>query len=109
MGWGGGYTFADFSVPVLMLSGAGFIDANSISPLDKMQANYEALPDGVPCAMARRKGKDHDKMGGEGDPYMTAWFCHWLLGDTEAAKAFCGTGAEMLQNERWIDAQIKNM
>ena len=108
MGWDT-CTFADFRVPVLMLAGCGKADATAISPLSDMQSNYALMPEGVPCAMGRRVGKDHDKMGGEGDPYMTAWFCHWLLGDTVAARAFCGPDAELLHNERWVDTEIKNM
>lgn len=57
---------------------------------------------------ARRSGKDHEQMGGEGDPYMTAWFEYWLKNDHEAGKAFIGEEAELLHNDRWQDVRIKN-
>ena len=47
-------------------------------------------------------------MGGEGDPYMTAWFEYWLKNDQEAGKVFLGEDAELLKNDRWQDVRIKN-
>jgi hypothetical protein len=39
------------------------------------------------------------------DGYMTAWMLYQLKGDTEAAKAFEGNGAEILSNSNWQDIE----
>ena len=109
MGWGD-IDYNQVHTPMLHLIGDGFFDRNTICPPDTLTMIYDQLlPSDLPAATGRRIGKDHDKIAGEGDPYMTAWFCHWLLGDPEAAKAFCGPHPELLHNERWKKAQVKNM
>ena len=105
----GDYSFADFRAPVLCFAGTGDWDSKIISPLEVFTKNVEEIPDGVPVAAARRSGKDQEQMGGEGDPYMTAWFEYWLKGDEEAAKAFIGEDAEILRNDRWQDVRIRNL
>lgn len=109
MGWGD-MDYSQLHTPMLHLIGDGFFDRNTICPPDTLAMIFDhLLPSDLPAATGRRIGKDHDKIAGEGDPYMTAWFCHWLLDDPEAAKAFCGPDAELLHNERWKNAQAKNM
>ena len=104
----GEYRFADFKAPVLAFAGTGEWDSKIISPFEVFTKNYDEIPEGVPAVQARRTGKDHEQMGGEGDPYMTAWFEYWLKGDNDAGKAFIGEDAELLHNDRWQDARIKN-
>lgn len=109
MGWGD-INYSQLHTPMLHLIGNGFIDRKTICPPDTLSMIFDQLlPSDLPAATGRRINKDHDKIAGEGDPYMTAWFCHWLLGDPEAAKAFCGPNAELLHNERWNQTQVRNM
>ncbi len=106
------YDTAELGIPLLMMSGTGFADSNEynpISPLSSMIENYEHLPEGIPCAMGRRIDADHTDMMVVADGYLTAWFCCFLKGDTEAMKAFSGESPEMLSNTtNWQDVQIKN-
>ena len=106
------YDTSELKIPLLMMSGTGFADSNEfnpISPLSSMEINYDNMPDEIPCAMGRRIDADHTDMMVVGDGYLTAWFCCFLKGDTEALKAFGGESAEMLNNTtNWQDVRIKN-
>lgn len=104
----GEYHFADFKAPVLTFAGTGDWDSKIIAPFEVFTQTFDEIPEGVPAVQARRSGKDHEQMGGEGDPYMTAWFEYWLKNDHEAGKAFIGEEAELLHNDRWQDVRIKN-
>ena len=104
----GEYHFADFKAPVLTFAGTGEWDSKIIAPAEVFTQTFDEIPGGIPAVQARRSGKDHEQMGGEGDPYMTAWFEYWLKNDQEAGKAFIGEEAELLHNDRWQDVRIKN-
>ena len=105
----GEYHFADFKAPVLTFAGTGDWDSKIIAPFEVFTQTFDEIPEGVPAVQARRSGKDHEQMGGEGDPYMTAWFEYWLKNDQEAGKVFIGEEAELLHNDRWQDVKIKSM
>lgn len=104
----GEYHFADFKAPVLTFAGTGDWDSKIIAPFEVFTQTFDEIHEGVPAVQARRSGKDHEQMGGEGDPYMTAWFEYWLKNDQEAGKVFIGEDAELLHNNRWQDVRIKN-
>ena len=53
--------------------------------------------------MARRTGAAHERTLYKATGYVTAWFMWQLLGDKEAAKAFVGEDAEILNNELYQD------
>ena len=40
---------------------------------------------------------------------VTAWFMYWLQGDTAAGKAFIGSQAELLTNNRWQDVSLRHL
>lgn len=105
----GEYDMADVRVPILMFLGTGWAENNVICPFEIFQQNFDRIPDGIPAVQARRTNKvDHDRMGAEGDAYMTAWFRYVLDSDKEAEKAFFGPDAEILRNgDRWQDVRIK--
>ena len=106
----GEYNMADVKVPILSFVGTAFFDSKVICPPEIFDQNYNNLPDSTPAVFARRIKKDHDKMAGEGDPYMTAWFRYWLKGDSEAVGAFKGSDAEILHNtKRWQDVKIQSL
>ncbi len=104
----GEYHFADFKAPVLTFAGTGDWDSKIIAPFEVFTQTFDEIADGIPAVQARRSGKDHEQMGGEGDPYMTAWFEYWLKNNQEAGKVFLGEDAELLHNDRWQDVRIKN-
>lgn len=102
--------FSKIGAPLLMVAGTGDWDSKIISPEEAFQANFKETADDFPVLAARHAYKDHEEMGGEGDPYMTAWFCHYLKGDSTAGKAFVGDDAEILKNtSRWINIERKNL
>ena len=53
--------------------------------------------------IARKTNVDHGDSYLQFDGYMTAWFMWQLQGDTEAAKAFVGNDAEILNNTLYQD------
>ena len=53
--------------------------------------------------MLRRNNADHGDMLYFVDGYMTAWFMWQLQNDEEAAKAFVGDNAEILNNTLYQD------
>lgn len=102
--------FSKITAPLLMLAGTGNWDSNIISPEAAFQANFDETTGAFPVLAARNTKKDHEEMGGEGDPYMTAWFSYFLQGDSAAGKAFMGANAEILKNsERWSDIKRKKL
>ena len=105
----GEYDMADVRVPILMFLGTGWAENKIICPFEIFQQNFDRIPMGIPAVQARRTQKiDHDRMGAEGDAYMTAWFRYVLCSDKEAEKAFFGPDAEILNNgDRWQDVRAK--
>lgn len=107
--WGAS-DFSKISAPLLMVAGTGDWDSKIISPEEAFQANFDETTGDFPVVAARHTSKDHEEMGGEGDPYMTAWFCYFLKGDSVAGKAFIGDDAEILKNtNRWKNIKRKRL
>jgi len=88
------------TVPTLLLAA----DANDVISPEGTQKVYDAMT--VPKAMALRTGMDHGKMLYSADGYVTAWFLWYLQADEEAAKAFSGDSAELLENSLYASQQI---
>ena len=102
--------FSKISAPLLMVAGTGDWDSKVISPEEAFQANFDEATGNFPVVAARHTSKDHEEMGGEGDPYMTAWFCYYLKGDSSAGNAFVGDDAEILRNtNRWKNIKRKRI
>lgn len=102
--------FSKINAPLLMLAGTGNWDSKIISPEEAFQANFDETTGDFPVLAARHTHEDHEDMGGEGDAYMTAWFCYFLKGDSTAGKAFTGDDAEILKNtERWNNIKRKGL
>jgi hypothetical protein len=107
--WGAS-DFSKICAPLLMVAGTGDWDSKIISPEEAFQANFDETTGDFPVVAARHTSKDHEEMGGEGDPYMTAWFCYFLKGDSAAGKAFIGDDAEILKNtNRWKNIKRKSL
>lgn len=88
------------TVPTLLLAA----DANDVISPEGTQKVYDAMT--FPKAMALRTGMDHGKMLYSADGYVTAWFLWYLQADVEAAKAFSGDSAELLENSLYASQQI---
>lgn len=96
-------------IPYLAVASDGVLDSRIIATLASLKENLSLLHGRTPAAIARRKGVDHGSMLYEGDGYMTAWFMYWLQGDTAAGKAFIGSQAELLTNNRWQDVSLRHL
>lgn len=74
-----------------------------ISQMNDIHANHPNLP--VVIGRLADHTRSHGDNLTESEPYLAAWFCYWLRGDSEAGKAFFGTQPEMSANPRWQDVQ----
>lgn len=94
------YDAAQITTPIMLISGAGGGDDWVVTgeQLDSIYSDIKA--DKI---MARRKNTDHGAVLYSADGYVTAWFMWLLKGDEEAAKAFCGENAEIVNNRMYQD------
>lgn len=100
------FSFNKISAACFMLAGTGTIDSELIIPLREMQDNYNNCNSSPFVVKARINYSDHtDYEPAKG--YMTAWFAYRLQNDPEAAKIFEGSTAEIKNNARWVDVEIK--
>lgn len=111
MGWV--YDTTKIRAPYFMTAGTGETDTGDgktegAAPLTSLMDAYIALEDDLDKIRARASGADHNDMLKRCDGYMTAWMLYELAGDKEAAKAFTGPGAEILNNSNWQDIEKNN-
>ncbi len=106
--WGEGaaYNISAIQVPCCFVTGIGAFE-DIVIPLSNLQANYDAVQEGVPAVMMRRKNSDHGEMVSKGDGYLIAWFLYTLCDDVNASKVFCGEEAEIFINTNWQDVAAK--
>lgn len=97
------YELSRVTIPTLMFAGTGKFDAQTVIPLTELENNYNAIPDGVPKVVARRKETEHGDILWRSDAYVTAWLRYYLYGDEEAGEAFFGENAELSTNRHWQD------
>ena len=113
MGWE--YDASKISIPYFMTAGTGRSDDSGVEdidqefggvcPLEALKDIYKAMSQDVTKIRARATGAEHEDMLKRPDGYMTAWMCWQLQGDPEAAKAFIGDHAEIMQNVNWQDKE----
>ncbi len=89
----------------LMIASNGAADLK-ISPLDSLMKTYNNIRNDVSKVLAIRNDCDHGEMLYYADGYVTAWFMHYLEGDTEAGKAFFGENAEINSNPLYQNVQV---
>jgi hypothetical protein len=102
------YDMSKVRVPYFAVAGTGDMDAKLIAPLSSLRSGYEAVPSGIPAAIARRNNADHEGMLIHCDGYMTAWFRFTLMDDGSASEAFKGSNPEIARNKNWRDIELKN-
>lgn len=108
VGWN--YDTSKIAVPCFMTASTGDTDTGKddtpgYAPLTSLMDAYLSMGDGSMKMYARVKGADHGDMLKKCDGYMTAWMLYQLNGDKEAAKAFEGASAEILDNANWQDVE----
>lgn len=97
------YDSSKTAIPVMILAGT----KNDVISLQGMQELYDKIS--APKIIARKSGKRHGEMLYCADGYVTAWFMWHLQGEEEAAKAFVGTEAELINNELYQDQRSSMM
>ena len=106
MGWI--YDTSKITVPYFMTASTGTSDVGEgdtagYAPLTSLMDAYISMGDDITKIRARATDCDHSDMLKKCDGYMTAWMLYQLKGDKEAAKAFEGSSAEILDNANWQD------
>lgn len=96
------YDSSEVKCPIFLLAGtSGEFETEIVIPFEEMEKQYEKIS--APKIMARRIGMTHDDMMYSAGGYVLAWFKWQLQGDEEAAKAFIGDNAEILNNPCYQD------
>lgn len=93
----------------MLIAGTGKVDQELVIPYDELVKLYEQMEQSPLKVMARRTGYDHGEMLYVGDGYVTAWLMCHLQNDQEAAQAFIGKDAELLQNSLWQDQKLNRI
>ncbi len=91
------------NVPIMLISGAGGGDDWVVTG-EQLKSIYNDIADNK--IMVRRNDTPHGEVLYSADGYVTAWFMWQLQGDQNAAKAFVGNDAEILNNSLYQDQQI---
>lgn len=97
------YDVTKIDIPIMLVSGAGGGD-DLVVTLEGLTDIYNEIPSDK--LMVRRKDTAHGLTGYAENGYVIAWFMWQLQGDEEAAKAFVGKDAEILNNEFYQNQQV---
>ena len=111
MGWI--YDTSKIQASYFMTAGTGETDTGDgknegAAPLTSLMDAYISIDGDFEKIRARAAGADHNDMLKRCDGYMTAWMLYELAGDREAAMAFTGPDAEILNNANWQDIEKNN-
>ena len=113
--YGWTYDTSKITIPYFMAAGTGDSDAGNdaedvvgVAPYTALMDSYDSMDENVPKIRGRIVGAEHSDVLKRCDGYMTAWMLYQLKGDTEAAKAFTGSDAEINGNANWQDVE-KNL
>jgi len=98
------YDATKIDIPIMLVSGAGGGD-DWVVTLEGLTDIYNDISSDK--LMLRRKNTPHGSTGHAENGYVIAWFMWQLQGDEEAAKAFVGADAEILDNSLYQDQQIQ--
>ena len=92
-----------FTIPTFIVSGTGTFDQSILND-EELNSMFEF------CSNFSVKGRikrvDHEFK--KALPYMYAWFLYTLYGNEDASKIFTGESPEFLNNNRFIEKEIKN-
>lgn len=89
-------------IPVMIAAGTGKFDSETVSPLDKMQEEYDSL---TADKVVFRSGDDvdHADMLYEANGYLIAWLDYYLKDVQENESVFYGERPEIMGNSRYQD------
>lgn len=96
------YDATKVNIPILLISGAGGGDDWVVTGEQLADIYDDICSDKI---MLRRKDTVHNEVLYTANGYVTAWFMWHLQGDEEAARAFVGENAEILNNSLYQDQQ----
>lgn len=96
------YDASKINIPVMLVSGAGGGDDWVVTG-EELSDIYNDIKSNK--IKFRRKNTPHGEVLYSEDGYVTAWFMYFLKGDQDAAKAFFGDDAEILNNELYQDIE----
>ncbi len=99
------YDPSKVTCPAFLIAGTGAMEAG-ICPLNSVVSNFRKMSNSK-NVMGRITGQDHLGILDHTTAYTTAWFRYVLCGDTYAARAFQGSGAEILTNSDWQNVYTK--
>lgn len=94
------YDASLINIPVMLISGEGGGD-DWVVTSEQLQAIYDDIHSDK--LMARRLNTVHNEVLYTANGYVTAWFMWQLQSDKEAAKAFIGENAEIMNNKMYQD------
>lgn len=94
------YDATKITVPTLLMAGAGGGDDWVVTG-EQLEEIYNDIP--AEKVMLRRTDTPHNEMLYSANGYVTAWFCHYLQGDTAAAKLFWDENSELFRNPLYQD------
>ena len=110
--YGWEYDTSKITIPYFMAAGTGDSDAGNdaedivgVAPYVSLMDSYDSIDESVPKLRARIVDAEHSDVLKRADGYMTAWMLYQLKGDQDAAAAFVGDTAEILNNANWQDVE----
>lgn len=94
------YDASLINIPIMLISGEGGGDDWVVTG-EQLQAIYDDIH--ADKLMARRLNTVHNEVLYTANGYVTAWFMWHLQGDEDAAGAFAGENAEIMNNSLYQD------
>lgn len=96
------FRLENIDIPMMIIAGTGPFDNDTVSPLQKMKEEYEAIP--ADKVMFRRGNKvDHGDILYDANGYVIAWLDLYLKNKHDNKKAFFSEQAEVKRNTRYQD------
>ncbi|NMM63602.1 hypothetical protein HBE96_13140 [Clostridium sp. P21] len=95
------YHLDKINIPMMIMSGTGPFDSDTVIPFDKMKQYYHELH--ADKVMFRKSNVDHADMLYHANAYVIAWLDYYLKDISENRKAFFGDSPEIKTNLHYQD------
>lgn len=95
------YNLDEIKIPMMIMSGTGPFDSDTVIPFDKMQEYYRELH--ADKVMFRKSNVDHGDMLYQANAYIIAWLDYYLKDISENRVAFFGDSPEIKTNSHYQD------
>lgn len=96
------FRLEEIAIPMLIAAGTGSFDSETVTPLEELREQYEALRRDK-AAFRRADDIDHGNILYDVNGYVIAWLDLYLKGAEDNAGAFFGENAELKNNARYQD------